>query len=342
MRPPDPERARLSAAFVAGAGWAEAQRGFLAGDASNRSYDRLVAPGGSAVLMDAPPARGEDVAPFIAIAAHLRAIGLSAPEVLAADRTAGFLLLEDLGDDLYARVLERDPGAAGELYAAAVDVLAHLQSHAAPEGLAAYGVTEMAEAAALAVRWYARAITGAATDPGPLRAAVADTLAAHADAPAVIVLRDYHAENLIWLPRRAGLARVGLLDFQLAEMGQPEYDLVSLAQDARRDVSPQIAAGMITRFADRTGRSAEQVARACAVLGAQRGLRILGAFARLSLHYGKPGYVRLIPRVWGQVQANLAHPALAPLRAAVARDLPPPTPEALRRIVELCGTVPTP
>jgi aminoglycoside/choline kinase family phosphotransferase len=155
-----------------------------------------------------------------------------------------------------------------------------------------------------------------------------------------MILRDFHAENLLDLPDRAGVAAVGLLDFQLAEMGQPAYDLISLLQDARRDVSPEIPPAMMRRFAGATGSTEASVTAACAALGAQRALRILGAFARLSLHYGKPGYVRLIPRVWGQLRENLAHPGLQDLAAVVDRMLPPPGDAILQTLVDKCGTIP--
>lgn len=336
------DRRALSDQFVARAGWGQADRGFLAGDASPRSYDRLVrGRGETAVLMDAPPDRGEDVTPFLAMARHLTGLGLSAPHILAEDRAAGFLLLEDLGDDLFARLLERQPGQEPELYAAAVDVLAAVQSAPPPAGLPEHSPAFMADAAGLAVRWYAAAVTGRRDDPADLVAAVAAAMAQHCTRSPVLVLRDYHAENLLWLPGRTGLARVGVLDFQMGSLGQPEYDLVSLLQDARRDVTPGLAAPLIARFAALTDAPAAQVATACAVLGAQRALRILGGFTRLSLHFGKPGYVRLIPRVWQHLQANLAHPALMALRDQLA-TLPPPDPAALQRIVDLCGTVPDP
>ena len=331
------EAALLS--FLGAAGWASAERRFLAGDASNRSYDRLTLPDGStAVLMDAPPGKGEDIRPFLKIAAHLRGLGLSAPRSLAADATLGFLLLEDLGDGLYARVLERCPEAEVPLYEAATGVLVHLQAHAAPAGLAAYDTAAMVVAARLAPEWYCRAILGDAGEGAAMAAALETALDAHAaDAP-VIVLRDYHAENMLWLDGRDGLARVGLLDFQLAQLGQPGYDLVSMLQDARRDVPAGIEDAMIARFARLSGRSAEGFATSCAVLGAQRALRILGTFARLSLLHGKPGYVRLIPRVWAQLRRNLEHPALSDLRRECDRLLPEPTDDGLRRMTELCGT----
>lgn len=333
------DRAALADDFLARAGWPAAQRHFLAGDASARRYERLLRGDETAVLMDAPPDRGEDVRPFVAMADHLRRLGLSAPAILAEDATNGFLLLEDLGDTLYARLLDRDPGPEPQLYTAAVEVLAHLQAAAAPPGLPDHTRAFMATAAGLSQTWYARAITGQPQDASALIAAMDRAMAAHCTARPVLVLRDYHAENLLWLPGRHGLARVGLLDFQMGSMGQPEYDLISLLQDARRDVPRDLADRMIGHFAILTGADPQRTATACAVLGAQRALRILGGFTRLSLHFGKPGYVRLIPRVWAHLHHNLAHPALAEVRAAA--KLPAPTTGALQRITDLCGTVPT-
>lgn len=329
-----PDRDAALADFITASGWGGAARAALAGDASARRYWRLAQGGATAVLMDAAPGQADDPADFVLIARHLRALGLSAPEVLAEDLAQGFLLLEDLGDALYARVIT-DRATGEPLYAAAADVLAHLQSAPAPEGLRNLAAPDWAEAATLALDFYAFAATGTRADAAAFVAELTEALMRHADGPRVLILRDYHAENLLWLPDRLGLAQVGLLDFQLAQMGQPAYDLVSLVQDARRDVAPETAAATIRRFAEVTG--AENLDTAIAVIGAQRGLRILGIFARLCVEAGKPGYLPLIPRVWGQVQANLAHPALAGLRAVCDRLLPPPTPATLDRIARQCA-----
>lgn len=327
--------------FLAQAGWGQAQRRFLAGDASDRSYDRLDRGDRTAVLMDAPPGKGDDPAAFLAMARHLTGLGLSAPAILAEDLAHGFLLLEDLGDAIYARILAVQPDLEPALYAAAVGVLRHLQSAPPPAGLPDLTARHWAEAAAFALDWYRHGITDAPCDSAPFIACLSDTLARHADGPRVLILRDFHAENLLWLPERPGLARVGLLDFQLAQMGQPGYDLVSLLQDARRDVSPATEAATCALFRAATGQDAAQFSAAYAALGAQRALRILGIFARLCMVAAKPGYLRLIPRVWGQLQRNLAHPALAPLAAICADLLPEPTPERLSRIARKCPS-PTP
>lgn len=331
------DRRTLSEAFLRQAGWGAARRVFLAGDASDRSYDRLWRDGETAVLMDAPPGKGDDPATFLAIADHLARLGLSAPRCLAKDLTHGFLLLEDLGDGLFARLVTADAAAEPELYGGAVDVLIRLQAAAPAPGLQDLSVADWAEAAAFALDWYRFALTGERVDTTPFRNMLTGLLQRHADGPRIMILRDYHAENLLWLPERAGVARVGLLDFQLTQMGQPGYDLVSLLQDARRDVSRETAAACRARFLAATGQEEARFLPAFAALGAQRALRILGVFARLCLVGGKPGYLPLLPRVWAQLQENLAVSELAPLQRLCDQLLPAPGPDVLRRIGEKCG-----
>jgi N-acetylmuramate 1-kinase len=330
--------------FLREAGWAEAARTRVAGDASNRKYDRLVRPDNqTAILMDAPPEKGEDVRPFVAITRYLRNAGLSAPEIFAHDPQHGFLLIEDLGDDLFARVMATKPKLEQTLYDAAVDVLIHLHAIPAPE-LPRYDADIMTNLAALAFDWYQR---------GTLGSVDADAKAEFSDmfraitrpldkVPAVLIQRDYHAENLIWLPRRNETRRVGLLDYQDAMLGHPAYDLVSIAQDARRDVSSRLETSMIDRYVSATGADRSEFRTAYALLGVQRNLRILGVFARLSLAYGKPHYVDLIPRVWGHVQTNLAHPALARIAPLINRSLPAPSPDQLQSLQNQCAKIPLP
>jgi len=330
------DRNELARRFIASSDFAGADRRPLAGDASNRRYDRLHRKDGAvAVLMDADPAKGEDVRPFVHIGRHLTRLNLSAPRILMADTKNGFLLLEDLGDDLYARVLPATPEAARaemeiRLYSEAVDVLARLHLAPLPEGIAPYDAKTMTDLAALSHDWYRSATQG--EDAG-LRDALTGTIRPLLDAIApskpVLILRDYHAENLIWLPDRAGVARVGLLDFQDAMSGHPAYDLVSLLQDARRDVPPAVATAMLERFCAQTGHNRVTMTTAFHLLGAQRNLRILGVFARLCVRDGRARYVDLIPRVWAHLQRDLAHPALAALRGVVTEMLPEPEPEIL-------------
>lgn len=323
---PAAERADRIAGFLAAVGWGAARREPLAGDASARSYTRLCQEGRSAVLMDAPPP-GEDVRPFLRIARHLAGLGLSAPAILAEDREAGLLLLEDLGDALFSRRIDADPTAAPALYAAAADMLAALYRHPPPGDLPAYAGPLLGTQAALVLESYAPAPEARAD----FAAAVSEACARLAPGTPVLMLRDLHAENLIWLPQRAGVARVGLLDFQDAMAGHPAYDLVSLLKDARRDVPPALAAATTARYLASTGQDREAFAAASAALGAVRQLRILGVFARLA-RAGKPGYLRHMPRVWDHLQADLAYPELASLRKLVGRLVPPPTPDRLEAL----------
>ena len=319
--------------FVERAGWASAKIGPLAGDASNRRYLRLDRDGEPAVLMDAPVEKGEDVRPFVAITEALRTRGLSAPKVLAQDDAQGFLLLEDLGDALYARRCVDDPTLERPLYEAAVDLIAGLRAEPSDD-VPPYDAAVLEREAALLTDWW---VPAAGDDvSADLRA---EYLALMADATraveaerSALVLRDYHAENLLWLPEREGAARVGLLDYQDALLGHPAYDLVSLLEDARRDLSPGLAQVMIERFvAARPDLDAEAFRAAYDTLGAQRNAKIVGIFARLCRRDGKPHYVDMIPRVWAHFMRDLSSPHLSALRGFVEEHVPEPTAETLAR-----------
>jgi len=325
------------AAFLAAEGWGVAARAPLAGDASARRYERLRRGSDAAIVMDVPPASGLTVGPFLAVATWLRAGGFSPPGVLAADEERGLVLLEDLGDDLFARLCAETPEREGGLYAAATDLLVALQRRPPPADVwtpPPYDHAFLLREARLAIEWYLPAATG-----GPVPADVAaefDALAAVAFAPVarpdVPVYRDYHAENLIWLPCRAGHARVGLLDFQDMLVGHPVYDLVSLLEDARRDVGPDLRRAMQARYVRRSGAEPEALDQAAHVLACQRNLKILGLFTRLCRRDGKPRYLDLLPRVWRHLAADLSHPALAPLASFVERHLPAPDASVRQRI----------
>lgn len=301
----------MSEGFLAAAGWGAAARRPLAGDASARRYERLTRPDGArAILMILP--EGEGPGAFPRIARHLAARGLSAPAILA--EADGFLLLEDLGDDLLARRIAAAPEEEASLYAAAVDLLPRLQAAPAPEGLTRLDPPRLGALTAPLFEWYA---PDAAGDAARVAGVVADLAERLLPGPLVFAHRDYHAENLLWLPDRAGDARVGLLDFQDAVLAHPAYDLVSLLRDARRYVSAPVQAAMMRRAAGALGAGQAEFAAAAALLAVQRNLRILGIFARLAAQDGKRGYLALMPRVWGYLQGDLAHPALAPLVAVL-------------------------
>ena len=329
-----------------GAGWNGAARIPLAGDASNRRYERVTHPtNGAAVLMDAPPDRGEDVRPFAALTELLRGWGFSAPQIFAAEPEAGFLLLEDLGDDLYARVLDTAPSQEQALYLRAIDTLAKMRRLTPPKAAEGWGATHslapydaetLRREAALAVEWWTPAARGtavSATESADFLGEVDQACADVATVWDVLTLRDYHAENLIWRPERDGVAAVGLLDYQDALIGHPAYDLASLLEDARRDVAPDLAESMIAAYLDRADISDQDAFRAAySALAAQRNLKIVGIFARLWLRDGKNRYLAHIPRVWRYLEGDLAAPGLENLRAWVSRHIPAPTPEALARV----------
>jgi aminoglycoside/choline kinase family phosphotransferase len=329
----EPQRIVRLDAFLRRAGWGDATRTLLAGDASFRRYDRLSRGGQTAVVMDAPPPQ-EDVRPFIAIARHLRGLGFSAPEILASDVDDGFLLLEDLGDATFARVMAQRPSPPGgdeaSLYALATDVLVALHGFGArallPD-LAAYGGEALIDAAMMLPEWYLPVAEGRAAtaeETQSYRAAWRDVLAAMPATPDTLLLRDFHQDNLMWLPRRPGIAACGLLDFQDAQRGHAAYDLMSLIEDARRDIDPALRAAMLARYIAAAGigdRTAFETA--FAILGAQRHARVIGLFVRLLRRDGKPTYLPHLPRVWRLFERSLAHPALTPLRAWVDRHVPP-------------------
>ncbi|WP_265571509.1 aminoglycoside phosphotransferase family protein [Sphingomicrobium nitratireducens] len=299
--------------FLAAAGWGDAAVSPLAGDASFRRYFRVDHPAhGRAVLMDAPPEH-EDSRPFIAIAEHLDAQGLRAPRILARDLEKGLLLLEDFGDRRVGPVLAEDAGEERAIYEAAVDTLVALGKKPLPQGLAPYDEEALVREVMLFPDWYADAVemppVAAEAYLEAWRAAWPGVLARSAAHP-VLVLRDYHADNLMLLDE-GGL---GLLDFQDALAGHPAYDLVSLLQDARRDVSPALERAMLDRYMDKAAIADRETFEAdYQLLGAQRNTKILGIFTRLWKRDGKPHYLSLQPRVWGLLERNLAHPAVAPV-----------------------------
>ena len=299
--------------FLASCGWQGAQILPLAGDASFRRYFRVVDGERSAVLMDAPPPH-EDPRPFIAVAEWLIGRGLSAPEILARDLEKGLLLLGDFGSERLRETLDTDPHRERELYELATDVLIQLHEHAPMEGLPAHGLEQWLTELELFTDWYCPAV-GANVDVAAYRDAwtqVLEPVSRDGLGP-VTVLRDYHAENIMLVADREGVAHFGLLDFQDALAGHPAYDLASVLEDARRDVSPEIERAMIDRYVAATGLSGA-FERAYWALAAQRNTRILGVFTRLWKRDSKPGYRRFQPRMWGLLERDLAQPHLKPVR----------------------------
>ncbi|WBO21409.1 aminoglycoside phosphotransferase family protein [Sphingomonas abietis] len=308
-------------AFLAAHGWAGAEIRPLAGDASFRRYFRVVDADRTAVLMDAPPEH-EDMGPFLAIADHLATLGLSSPQNYGVDRAGGLLLLEDFGDDLVGPLLRAGKGDETRIYRDAVTLLARLAEQPVPATLPPYDMAVLRREIGLFPEWYAPAL-GLDVDRDGWARAWEAVLPRVADRrPPVLVLRDYHVDNIVLLDRE-GLRRLGLLDFQDALAGHPAYDLVSLLQDARRDVSPELEAEMLAAYAAEAGIADMDVFRAdYEILGAQRNTKILGIFTRLWKRDGKRTYLAHQPRVWGYLERNLRHPALAPVAAWFAANVP--------------------
>lgn len=342
--------------FLAASGWGDAGRSVVAGDASTRRYERLTRDGESALLMDmparpdGPPVKdGKPYSRLVHLAENCRAVvgvneellrrGYSAPAIVAHDMQAGLLVIEDLGDAVYGRMI-----AAGEDIAepmlAAVMVLADMAGRSwpneapLPDGsshkLMPYDADALVAEADLLIDWFWPLVTGKPADAAAAQAygaAWRQVLPLADAARPVWVLRDYHSPNLIWLPLREGLARVGLIDTQDAVLGHPAYDLVSLLRDARVDVPAEVEADFFDyycalRAAEEEDFDAPAFAAAYAVLGAQRAAKILGIFARLSRRDGKHGYLRHLRRISGQLEAGLAHAALAPVARWFAEHLP--------------------
>jgi aminoglycoside/choline kinase family phosphotransferase len=299
--------------FLASCGWGGAEILPLAGDATIRRDLRGVNGDRPAVLLDSPPPH-EDPRPFIAVSEWLIGRGLTAPDIIARDLERGLLLLGDFGNARLRETLDSDPGRERELYELATDVLVHLHRHPPMEALPPHGPEQWLDELKLFTDWYCPAV-GADVDVGAYEIAwnqVLEPVARDGLGP-VTVLRDYHAENIMLVEGRDGVAQFGLLDFQDALAGHPAYDLASVLEDARRDVPAAIERAMIDRYKAATGHG-EAFEQAYWALAAQRNTRILGVFTRLWKRDGKPHYRRFQPRMWGLLERDLEQPHLAPVR----------------------------
>lgn len=343
--------------FCTASTWSDARPVFLQGDASTRSYARLHRNGETAILMnspptpDGPPIRGgkpysalvhlaEDVRPFVAVAWALEKAGVSVPSIIEHDLEQGFLLTIDLGDRVYTSEAGEEP-ALEELYKAAADVLVHLKQYPPVESLPLpdgtvhsvppFDFEAFLVEAELLLDWFYPAVHGTGADAKVREAYLASFRQLYASVDGkdpAWVLRDYHSPNLMWLPQNEGMARVGVIDFQDAMLGHAAYDVVSLLQDARRDIPAKLEAVLYDHYCEaRSGADskfdASAFAAAYAVFGAQRNSKILGIFARLAKRDGKHGYLAHIPRVSRYLERDLAHPSLAGLRAWFDEHLPP-------------------
>lgn len=301
--------------FLVRHGWTDAQISPVAGDASFRRYFRVnSATRGKAILMDAPPPH-EDPQPFLDIAQYLTGHQFRAPEIYGTDLTRGLVLLEDFGDSRMREHLDDHPDDEAEIYRAAIDTIVRLAgtpaAHAQPYDMATY----LREVQLLS-EWYMPAM-GLSCDANAFDQMWVDALAPLASCQDVTVLRDYHAENIMLLDD----GEQGIIDFQDALVGHPAYDLVSLLQDARRDVRPELEADMLAYYLTAANPGPDFDAH-YALLGAQRNTKIIGIFTRLWKRDGKEKYLSFLPRMWGLLERDLAHPALANVKQWFDAQIP--------------------
>jgi N-acetylmuramate 1-kinase len=319
-------RGTLIEEFLARAGWSEATRQPLAGDASKRRYLRLKQDDATtAILMDADPRLDSTTPAFVAMTHWLFDHGLSAPEILAAEPEAGLLLLEDFGDASVSALCATQPDRQTEVYKTCIAALLRIRS-LAPPALPCPDASTLAAWTSLADTHYPGADTARLLK---FRAALETILANQSTHPPTLSLRDFHADNLIWLEQREGIRRLGLLDYQDAFLTHPVYDLVSLLTDARRDISAQMRRSMIAEYAAQSGDDIEQLGAAFAAFSCQRNMRILGIFARVAYQDGRAAYLRFLPRTHGYLVEALDHPIFDAHRESVLAALPAPAIEGV-------------
>lgn len=321
-----PDRSAAMDAFLERIGWTGARREVLAADASFRRYERVHWQGRVAVLMDAPPP-WEDVRPFITVTEMLKQCGVTVPELIARDEAEGFLLIEDLGDHSFTKLLRAQPERERELYIAATDALVALYraSPALPVTLKPYDREVYLREAGLFAEWFLPQIHGM-EKARALREeylGIWRTLITEAGLKqSCLVHRDYHADNLFWLEGRVGHQAVGMIDYQDALWGDPAYDLASLLEDARRDIAETTEADCFAHFSTEIGEPAQAFAARYAVIAAQRNAKIIGIFTRLCVRDGKAQYLGYLPRVWKHFLSDLNHPVMHPLRRFVEAQVP--------------------
>jgi N-acetylmuramate 1-kinase len=303
--------------FLNKSGMESAEPELLAGDASFRKYYRIKNNNKFLVLMDAPPPY-EKISPFILVGNYLKKIGLSSPDIIKYDEEGGLILLEDLGDDLFSRVLNDDSKNEEKLYITATDALIHLHNSEKMPDIPDYDNKLLMQEFSLFSEWYMPLFcSDAKLDElkAEYKSICTELLPLCHLSNYVCVLRDYHADNLIWLPEREGITKVGMLDFQDAVLGPASYDLVSLLQDARRDVSEELEFQVIEYFIEQQNLNKDEFLTNYCILGAQRNLKIIGIFTRLCKRDNKPNYLKFIPRVWKYLENDLrAVPELSRLK----------------------------
>lgn len=331
--------------FLDEAGYRNATRRHLTGDASVRAYEHIHTGDKRLVLMDSPRhtpgpilAHGkyyqqiahiaEDVRPFIAIARSLVEKGLRAPAIYETDIEQGILLIEDLGS---AGVLDDDGVPIAERYRESAACLARMHAQPFQRDLpVAEGIIHhvpdfdrdaMQIEVSLLTDWYLPWKRGTPASDAERRDYIAiwDALIESLSAAEHnLLLRDFHSPNIIWRPEASGTDRVGIIDFQDAMIGPSAYDVASLVQDARVDMPEGVADDVLDHYLTLRGKDAgfdrARFLRDWHVMAAQRNCKLVGLWVRLMQRDGKPAYMRHMPRSLRNLERALSHPDLAPLR----------------------------
>ena len=317
--------------FLRHHGWDDAKTEKINSDASNRKYTRLFKKQNTSILMDSDPTTNESIENFIYFTNQLRKQKFSAPKIYGQDICNGLLLLEDLGSDSFANILKSKPHLENHIYQEAINQLIEIRKNKIPHLTRKYDLKILLQEAVLFSEWYLSPLRASYESSHLLkilRVSLQETL----KQDTTLVLRDYHAENLMWLPDRRNNRRVGLLDYQDALAGNPAYDIASLLKDARREVPKKLQEELIKYFLKKTNLDHAVFSRDYSILSAQRNLKIIGIFSRLSIRDNKSGYLDLIPRVWKNLQDDLKHPSLNELSEFIKSNSPQPTPENLGKL----------
>ena len=317
--------------FLRHHGWDDAKTEKITSDASNRKYTRLFKKQNTSILMDSDPTTNESIENFIYFTNQLRKQKFSAPKIYGQDICNGLLLLEDLGSDSFANILKSKPHLENHIYQEAINQLIEIRKNKIPRLTRKYDLKILLQEAVLFSEWYLSPLR-ASYESSHLLKILRVTLQETLKQDTTLVLRDYHAENLMWLPDRRNNRRVGLLDYQDALAGNPAYDIASLLKDARREVPKKLQEELIKYFLKKTNLDHAVFSRDYSILSAQRNLKIIGIFSRLSIRDNKSGYLDLIPRVWKNLQDDLEHPSLNELSEFIKSNSPQPTLENLGKL----------
>ena len=315
--------------FLESSGWASAEVTKVAGDLSARKYFRLRKGSNTAILMECASENDQSLPKFVMLSNWLRSLGLTAPEIYASDTQGGLAVMQDFGDSKLTTLIANDPDIQKPSYEDIVDTLITIRNADPPDGLATPSAQDFCDATTLADTWYPGAASQALD---AIRAKLETVLEETHKITATVSLRDFHADNIIWLGDNPPAQRAGLLDFQDAILTHPAYDLMSLLTDARTDVSKELSEHITQLYCRRTGDDVAETSEAIAALGVQRNLRILGIFTSAAKRDAKPHHLPALPRVYAHLMTCASHPALSSFATTLRAALPEPTPDYLAEI----------